>query len=139
MKKRTLPLDLTTYAIEAQYVTIRERPVAFEFRSATIRYRDRNHVYGQVVDIMVRGTKTRPGDQDPEILEWVQLFHPEFWMHSGSMRLKGFVQVIVQDGKLLDKERGTPEAPMRFIEMDLTPEAALDDDGEYRTVRKVRK
>ena len=88
MNKRN-GLDIAAYAIRAEYVnpySSEPATTAFEFRNATVRYRDRDFQVGQIVDIQVRGTKIKPGDQDPEILEWVQLYNPAnlcVWRSSG--------------------------------------------------------
>jgi hypothetical protein len=139
MMKRTQPVSLTAFAVEAHYVTIEGREVAFEFRNAEVNYRDVNHRHGQIVDIKFRDTKILPGNQDKTILDWVELYSPEFWMNSGMMRIRGFAQIVVKDGKRNPQPNatyGSPEVPMRLVDVALTPEAALDADGGYRKGRK---
>jgi len=136
--KRPAKWDITSFAVRGEYAGVEvPQQLAFDIRNAQVNFRDRG-ARTQIIDIKVRGTKTRPGDQDPEILWWVQISNPEVWMHSGLMRIQGFGEVVVANGEKLDsKDRfyGRIETPKRLMDVALTPEACLDADGEFRDPR----
>jgi hypothetical protein len=138
--ERTSPkrhgMNVSAYCVRAEYVDL-DNPrgaVVVELRNAEVKYRDRNHEYGRVVDIQVHGWDDSNGD--PPCTDWIQLYAPEAWMHAGMMTLQGFLHIVRLDGKNLDPNFGSPDAPMRMAKLWLRPEAALDDDGEWLKDRR---
>ena len=137
--ERTTPkrhgLNVSAYCVRAEYVNL-DNPrseIVVELRNAEVKYRDRNHEYGRVVDIQVHAWDD---SGDPPCTDWIQLYSPEAWMHAGMMTLQGFLHIVRLDGKTLDKNFGSPDAPMRMAKLWLRPEAALDDDGEWLKSRR---
>lgn len=143
-KEHTTPkrhgLKVSAYCVRAAYIDLdRAKPETIvELRNAEIAFRDRNHEYGRVVDIQVHAWDWDDSG-NPPCTDWIQLYAPEVWMHTGMMTIQGFLQIVRLDGKTLDKNLGSPDAPMRMARLWLRPEAALDDDGEWLKNKKPRR
>jgi hypothetical protein len=129
MKKRTNGQKMTAYHISGQYIdpdASGARPIEFEFRNADLRYLDQSSRNGQVVEFRV----FQEGN-DEETVDHVQVYSPNVWMYRGMITMKGFVQSVKRDGKLLDPHYGSLDVPMRLMDITLRSEAALDDDGKW--------
>ena len=128
-------LNISAYCVRAQYIDL-DNPkgeTVVELRNAMSKYRDRRHEYGRVVDVQVHAWDD---SGDPPCVDWIQLYAPEVFMHTGMMTIQGFLHIVRLDGKTLDKNFGSPDAPMRMAKLWLRPEAALDDDGEWLKSRR---
>lgn len=130
-------LKVSAYCVRATWVDHHMGPyeTVVELRNAEVAFRDNNYEYGHVVDIQVHDWD-EDDSGDPPLTDWIQLYAPEVWMHSDMMSIRGFLQIVRLNGKTLDKNGGSPAAPMRMARLWLRPEAALDDDGEWRKNRK---
>jgi hypothetical protein len=126
-------LRVSTYEVRVEYAAYeKKQEPEMILRNAEIAYRDRTFEFGQYVDIMTHSWDKDEGG-DPKIVDWIQLYNPEVWMHRGMMSIRGFLQIVRLKGIDQNKENrhGDAELPMRMGKLWLRPETAITDDGKW--------
>lgn len=104
-------------------------PLDFNFRNASVRFRDRHSDLGERVDIRVEEWSQKDVDGDPVYSDWIVIHAPETTMYHGIITLKGFVHVYKRNGDRLSEILNGDDTPMKRAELTMRSESDLNDDG----------